>query len=272
MTESFLMRGTSSRPAGTNADPGMRRGSFGQWIPGAKRFSRVVGAGKRATLVARSSRALRGFAMRRFTTDPTPVLCRLAAAALLALTAIIPVFAESSSDTGTIVGTVTDSLRGLPMPDASVIVLGHRRGAMTDTAGMFRIRNVPVGIQTVRVLSIGNDPALRTVTVRANEETRVSFAILRAWLGDSEADDVPIPPARRDVRVRCTIRPTKQVFRVGERPTFDVRIVNDGRDTVLLVRSLDGSERGRSPQVNLEVAGPGFEKPALIYCGNQNSL
>ncbi len=50
---------------------------------------------------------------------------------------------------GAIRGTVYDSIRGVPVPDARVTILGTRLEALTDAAGQFVLTNVPVGRHNV---------------------------------------------------------------------------------------------------------------------------
>jgi hypothetical protein len=62
-------------------------------------------------------------------------------------------------------GTVTDSASGRGIGGAQVTVTGTTRGGLTNDAGAYTIRDVPVGTATVRAQRIGFAPADRQVTV-----------------------------------------------------------------------------------------------------------
>lgn len=66
-----------------------------------------------------------------------------AAALILLLTGVAAPLAAQG--TGTVEGTVTAGPGGAPLADATVFVLGLRRGAATDVAGHFRIAGLPAG-------------------------------------------------------------------------------------------------------------------------------
>ena len=80
----------------------------------------------------------------------------LAGAALLAWAA--PLAAQS---TGAIAGVVTDAQTGRGLANVTVTVEGGRRGAVSDSAGRYRIREVRSGTYTLRAVLIGYTPAQR---------------------------------------------------------------------------------------------------------------
>jgi TonB-linked SusC/RagA family outer membrane protein len=71
----------------------------------------------------------------------------------------------SAQQTGTIRGTVTDSASGRGIGGAQVTVTGTTRGGLTNDAGAYIIRDVPVGTVTVRAQRIGFTPVDRQLTV-----------------------------------------------------------------------------------------------------------
>ncbi|MFI5207713.1 MAG: carboxypeptidase regulatory-like domain-containing protein [Gemmatimonadales bacterium] len=71
---------------------------------------------------------------------------------------------------GTIAGTVREGAHGQPLSDVLVSVPGAQRSAITDTAGVFRLREVEPGWRRVRAVRIGYRPVQRdSVLVRAGE-------------------------------------------------------------------------------------------------------
>jgi len=84
-------------------------------------------------------------------------------AALLAATGFVS--RVSAQQTGTIRGTVTDSASGRGIGGAQVTVTGTTRGGLTNDAGAYIIRDVPVGTVTVRAQRIGFTPVDRQLTV-----------------------------------------------------------------------------------------------------------
>ncbi len=92
---------------------------------------------------------------------------RAAAVAAAALAVAAPLAAQSG---GAITGTVRDAASRAPLAEVLVRVEGLGRTAVTDTAGDFRLREVPPGWVRVRAMRIGYRPVLRdSVLVRAGE-------------------------------------------------------------------------------------------------------
>jgi TonB-dependent receptor len=65
---------------------------------------------------------------------------------------------------GTIRGSVTD-MGGRPAPGATVHVVGTQFGAIVDSSGLYRVKGVPAGTFTVRVLRLGFAPDSGSVLV-----------------------------------------------------------------------------------------------------------
>lgn len=112
-------------------------------------------------------------------------------------------------------GVVVDSLSGRPVPGASVGIPGTSFNTSTDSAGRFRIANVPLGNHRIRVssdslsllgtfveanmtpLERSSPPTLRTpaarhvAAVRCRDENRGTFpGVLAGRLAGSDADSV----------------------------------------------------------------------------------
>src|SRR5688572_17867575 len=74
----------------------------------------------------------------------------------------------ASAQTGSVTGRVTIEDTGAPMPSAQVFLVGTSRGSLTNSAGRFRIDQVPAGQVQVGVTVLGYAPVTRSVTVTPN--------------------------------------------------------------------------------------------------------
>lgn len=94
-------------------------------------------------------------------------------ALLLAL--LMPV-ASWAQSTGRITGVVTSD-DGRPVPNAQISVLTAQLRAIADTAGHYRINNVPAGVHTVRATSLGHSAQQVAVTVTAGDSVTADFKL-----------------------------------------------------------------------------------------------
>lgn len=85
-------------------------------------------------------------------------------AAALWLFLLLPA-GQAFAQTGTIVGTVTDSTTGEPLPGVNVVVEGLNLGSATGADGQYRIADVPVGEHTVIATFIGYTPKRLSIEV-----------------------------------------------------------------------------------------------------------
>lgn len=93
------------------------------------------------------------------------------AAAALALGVTVPQ-ALLAQTTGALAGTVRDASTHQPVAGAVVTLGDGRRGAVTDSGGLYRVREVRSGTYTITFRAIGYTAAHRTdVAVRAGETT-----------------------------------------------------------------------------------------------------
>ncbi|MGH7720034.1 MAG: TonB-dependent receptor plug domain-containing protein, partial [Gemmatimonadaceae bacterium] len=88
--------------------------------------------------------------------------------------------AVTAQNAGSITGRVTDAATQQPVVSAQVFVTGTTRGALTDEEGRYRVANAPVGSQQVRVLRVGYTAATQAVTVPAQGEVTLDFALSAA--------------------------------------------------------------------------------------------
>jgi len=83
---------------------------------------------------------------------------------------------------GRVSGRVTAAEDGRPIPGASVSVIGTNRGAVTDTAGRYRIADVPSGSRQIRARLLGFTGVTQTVEVPAGDSITVDFQLTAAAL------------------------------------------------------------------------------------------
>jgi hypothetical protein len=79
--------------------------------------------------------------------------------------------------TGSIMGWVRDSLSGLPVAFANVVILDWRQGTQTDASGRFRIVTVPAGEHRVQVTGSGYHSVERFLVVRPAAVDTVEFRL-----------------------------------------------------------------------------------------------
>jgi hypothetical protein len=80
----------------------------------------------------------------------------------------------------TIKGTISDVANGLPLPGATVAIMGTNPliGTVTDVNGRFKLANVPVGRVTLRITMMGYAPkTMPEVLVSSGKMTDLSIAI-----------------------------------------------------------------------------------------------
>jgi TonB-linked SusC/RagA family outer membrane protein len=93
--------------------------------------------------------------------------------------ALAPTQDAHAQQTGTIAGTVTDSLSGETLPGVNVVAIGTQRGSSTDADGEYAFQ-VQEGTYDVRASFVGyRNLVRRGVEVEAGETVRVNFSLVR---------------------------------------------------------------------------------------------
>jgi hypothetical protein len=99
-------------------------------------------------------------------------------------------------------GTVVDHATSLPLPGANVVLLGAEPaiGTVTDGNGRFRLKNVPVGRQSIQVTFIGyKDKVLANLNVLSGKELILTVAMEEVMM---QMDEVVIrSDARKDLPI-----------------------------------------------------------------------
>ena len=78
---------------------------------------------------------------------------------------------------GAVVGRVTDSLSGQGIAVATVVIDGTALSARSGDDGSYRLANVPAGPHTVKATRIGYRSVSKQVTVVADQDSTVDFAL-----------------------------------------------------------------------------------------------
>jgi len=165
----------------------------------------------------------------------------------------------AAQGTGSIAGTVRDSVSGKPLAFAGVIALGTRRGVQADEKGRFKLTLVPAGNRRVKALSFDDSYRSLEVAVAIVEGTvsNVDFRLppaLPPWSLPNSIG-VEVPRARHDLKLK--LKPTRKRFRVGESATFIARIFYSGPDSVYLAAAPSGWSNGREfPRARMKINGP----------------
>ena len=135
---------------------------------------------------------------------------------------IAPVAAQSG---GAIAGRVQDAVSGRPLEGVLIVVDSGPRGAVSDAAGSYRIREVHSGWHRVRASQIGYQGAERdSVLVQAGAAVTIDFAL--------QPQAVAVPPvtvqARPDVVLDPLATATTQRISGAELRRLPVSSVDEG--------------------------------------------
>ena len=73
--------------------------------------------------------------------------------------------------------------------------------------------------------------------------------------------------------LKCILTSDKSVYKVGELPKFKVDILNNSKEDIYLIGSLDGSDvKWRFPYCYYSIDRPKPDTTRLARCGNMNTL
>lgn len=89
------------------------------------------------------------------------------------------IFAQNVKFTQTVKGTIIDEQSGNVLSNATVIIDGYNsNGDITDSLGNFKLKNIPIGRQTIKVSLIGYDEAvIRNIEVTSSKEVVVEIKL-----------------------------------------------------------------------------------------------
>ena len=76
-----------------------------------------------------------------------------------------------------VVSGIVHSEKDRPIMNARVAIVGRKRGTLTDSAGAYRLGDVPAGSQTIEVRALGYAPELRTLILPADADTTLAITL-----------------------------------------------------------------------------------------------
>ncbi len=143
------------------------------------------------------------------------------------LVEVVPLWADGEEEKGvesggTLTGYITDVETGEKLIGASVEFVEHRIGAATNVDGYFVVKNIPAGLQRVRVRSLGYLPIEEEITIVEGESIRRTFEMTPA---EVEGDVVTVTADRekREIslsRVEIPVEQLSQLRIGGEADVF----------------------------------------------------
>jgi TonB-linked SusC/RagA family outer membrane protein len=105
----------------------------------------------------------------------------------------------ASAQTGTIVGTVTESGSQRALESAQVFIPGTGIGTLTNAAGRYLLLNVPAGEVTIRAEIVGYRAAEQTVTVVADESVVADLSVAQTAIA---LDQIVVTGAGQATEIR----------------------------------------------------------------------
>ena len=113
-----------------------------------------------------------------------------AALSLILLFLSILTTAENSADKGTVKGRVYDANSNEPLPFTNIVIFGTNKGATTDTAGNFTIRDITPGFVKIAASSVGYESFVSEEIMVTN--SKVTFIDVPMVKSNIQLDQVVI--------------------------------------------------------------------------------
>ena len=118
---------------------------------------------------------------------------------LQAILLALPLVAFAQAPTQTIRGRITDADSRQPLVGATVAIPDLNRGTVTDTAGYFRLEEVPVGRYSLEARHVGYEELLLAeVLAESGKETILNLELKERPMG---LEAVEVSASRSDIRV-----------------------------------------------------------------------
>lgn len=157
--------------------------------------------------------------------------------------------------TQTVRGTVQDKISKIPLPGASVILLNSSPliGSTTDSEGNFKLSNVPLGTQSIRISFVGyKEITIPNIIVNSGKEVVLNIQVEEDAL---QLDEIVVKPdveKNKPINELSTV--STRTFSVEETRKFAAAVNDPARAAVSfagVVSTDDGSNsisiRGNSP-------------------------
>jgi TonB-linked SusC/RagA family outer membrane protein len=166
--------------------------------------------------------------------------------------------------TGVVRGTVTDSKMGVGISDVQVVVVGTRRGAVTDAAGRYTLAGVPGATTSLRAQKIGYGPIVKSVTVVAGQTVTADFALTTAVTSLDEVVVTGTPGATEKRTLGNAVSSIHAADLTEKVPVPNVTELLQGRSAGVNVVSNSGSV-GTSATIRIRGAGSLSANSQPIY-------
>lgn len=173
----------------------------------------------------------------------------------LFLIASVQLQTKAQDITQTIRGTILDQVTNTPLPGASVVLMNSNplKGMNTDLDGNFRIDNVPVGKQTLRVTYMGyKEQIIPNIIVNSGKETVLTISMQEDFVQGKEVEITAETDKRKALNEMSTV--SARTFSVEESQKFAAAVNDPARAASSfagVVSTDDGNNdisiRGNSP-------------------------
>jgi hypothetical protein len=166
----------------------------------------------------------------------------------------VSAFSNAQSLTQTVRGTVVDKISKIGLPGATVVILNTEPllGATTDTDGNFRINNVPVGTQALKISFVGYKDVTTNLVVNSGKEVVLNVPIEEDIT--QLAEIVVRPDAEKNKPLNEMAVVSTRTFSVEETRKFAAAVNDPARAAISfagVVSADDGNNsisiRGNSP-------------------------
>ncbi|MBN2010389.1 TonB-dependent receptor [candidate division KSB1 bacterium] len=124
---------------------------------------------------------------------------------VLVLATVFYVSGTYAAETGTICGTVTDSLTGEPLHLANVQIESTNLGAATDSDGRFCIKDIPAGVVRLSVSAIGFSKAATSFNLKADQSIEIEVEMVIKAI---PMDEVSVTALRYPINISNSPAPT----------------------------------------------------------------
>jgi hypothetical protein len=170
------------------------------------------------------------------------------------------------AQTGTVSGTVVDSVTFNPLPGANVVVEGTNIGAATESDGGFRLANVPVGEQTLSVSFVGYQQKTQAVQVQENSTNTIRIQLASEAVG---VDEVVVTALGVEREERAVSTSVEQVDGADLTQTDNENFVNSLQGKVAGANIRSGNTMGGSSNIVLRGYSSieGNSQPLIVIDG-----
>ena len=183
------------------------------------------------------------------------------------------IFAQS----GSILGKITDSLTGDPLPYSNVFLVSTGFGASAKVDGSYNIKNIPAGKYTIRVSYIGYKKIEKPIEILSNKVIEMDFKLTAESLEGEEvvitAQAVGQQHAINEQLNSITVKNVVSSAKIQELPDANAAESVSRLPGISLIRTGgEGSQivvRGLSPQYNL-VTIDGVELAGNVSSGSSD--